>query len=154
MAPRRGWGKGRGIIDPLARDSQVQVDSRRFLNRKPSEEAKCLCLQVPGALSAARESSLLLHYVAERNNVFHARYSSNKNIGHRRQGEKGSSASRRASLCEASGIFNFTSLRTSEITFDQREYSTLPSALSMPQIVFVKEMCVGDHQNAYARLVS
>lgn len=108
---------------------------------------------MPGALSTARKSSLSLHCVAERNNVFHAPYSSNKNLGRRRQGEKGSSASRKASLCEASGIFNFTSLRPSEITFDQQEYSTSPSALSMPQIVFVKEMRVGDHQSAYARLV-
>lgn len=66
---------------------------------------------------------------------------------------KGSATSRKASLCEACGLLNFTSLRTSEITFDQQEYSTLLSALSMPQIVFVKEMRVGDHQSAYARLV-
>lgn len=86
MAPRRGWGKGRGGPDPLSRsspgsetremDSQVRVASCGFLNRKSSEAAKYLCLLSPGALNAARESRLPLYYVAERNSTFQARHSS------------------------------------------------------------------------------
>lgn len=100
--------------------------------------------------------------MAERNSTFHPRHSSNKNIGgrdqgleedrergQRKEGEGGGEGERdfqKASLCVDPGIFNFTSLRTPEITFDQQERSTSPSPLSMPQIVFVKEMCAGAHQ--------